>query len=398
MRIDQAAYRRMPLALRYVIAVALVATALALSLIFEVPFGNPFWFFFPAAVLASTWIAGAGPGWIAVVLSTVAAQYYFIPPYRSWILRAREIPFFLSFASCQIVASRLMAWRIRTEDALREARDQLEIRVAERTAELENANEALRSQMVEQRRTEEALQGARSELARIARITIVGELAASIAHEVNQPLAAVVANADACIAWLALETPNLAEARTAANRAVQGAERASEVIARIRALINKGAPQRAAVALNGVIEDTVALIKAQAARNNVSIATALDAALPAVIGDKIQLQQVILNLIVNGIEAMTSVDDRERRLSISSTRDGAHVRISVADTGVGVDQEMMSRLFEPFFTTRSHGSGMGLPISRSIVEAHCGRLWVESAVQSGSTFHFTLPVENGIAA
>lgn len=140
MHFDHAIYRRLPLALRYAIAVALVAAALTLSLAFEAPLGNPFWLLLPAAVLASTWFAGIGPGWIAVALSTIVAQYYFIPPSRSWALRRRDIPFFLSFAARQIAASRLVAWRLRIEGALREARDQLEIKVAERTAELKNAN------------------------------------------------------------------------------------------------------------------------------------------------------------------------------------------------------------------------------------------------------------------
>ncbi len=330
-----------------------------------------------------------------VILSTLAAQYYFIPPFRSWYLNARDVPFLLAFAACEIAANRLIVWRNRIEESLRQARDQLEVRVAERTAELKNANEALRNQMLEQRRTEEALQTARAELARIARITIVGELAASIAHEVNQPLAAVVANADACVAWLAHQNPNLLEARAAADRAIQGATRASEVIARIRSLIDKGSPQRMPVRLNQVIEETVALIHSQASRNHVSIESLLDPQLPTVCGDKIQLQQVILNLMMNGIEAMTTVNTRPLKLEIrSEVVDESHVRILVRDAGIGVEQQMLPQLFEPFFTTRAQGIGMGLPICRSIVEAHCGRLWAESVIGEGSTFCFTLPIED----
>jgi C4-dicarboxylate-specific signal transduction histidine kinase len=268
--------------------------------------------------------------------------------------------------------------------------------VSERTVELKNANEALLNQMAEQKRTEEALQRTRTELARVVRITTIGELTASIAHEVNQPLAAVVANADACVAWLALESPNLVEARAAASRTIQGATRASEVIVRIRSLISKAAPERAHVQLNDVVEETVTLAERQASRNNISIALELSPDLPHVLGDKIQLQQVILNLMMNGIESMTGVSGRPRRLQIRSrVLENDEVCFSIEDSGIGVSEEVMPRLFEPFFTTRSQGIGMGLAISRSIIEAHGGRLWAESIVNHGSVFQFTLPGGGG---
>jgi C4-dicarboxylate-specific signal transduction histidine kinase len=271
--------------------------------------------------------------------------------------------------------------------------------VAERTAELKGANDALLHQIAEQKRTEEALQVTRAELTRVVRITTIGELAASIAHEVNQPLAAVVANADACVAWLTRDNPNLIEARAAAERTTQGATRASEVISRIRSLINKTAPERARVRINDVIGEVVALTDRQASRNNVTVVTELSPDLPLVLGDRIQLQQVILNLMLNGMEAMTSVDDRVRRLLIrSQIHDTGQLRISVEDSGIGVNPAMMGQLFEPFFTTRSQGIGMGLPISRSIVEAHGGRLWAESTVNQGSVFQFTLPTGGDAAS
>jgi C4-dicarboxylate-specific signal transduction histidine kinase len=384
---------------RYALAIALVSVALLLSLAFEVSFGNPFWLLFPVAVIASTWLAGRGPGWVAVGLSTLAVLYYFIPPIRSFAVKPRDVPFFLTFVACELVANWLIAWRRRTEDSLRRARDELEVRVLERTAELKNANDALLNQMAEQRRTEEALQVARTELARVVRITTIGELAASIAHEVNQPLAAVVANADACVAWLARDNPDLVEARAAAERTTQGATRASEVIGRIRSLINKTAPERARVQINEIIGEVVALAHRQASKNEVSVETDLAPDLPPILGDRIQLQQVILNLMLNGVEAMTGVRDRSRRLRIRSQMQDAHqVRVSVEDSGIGVKPEIMGRLFEPFFTTRSQGIGMGLPISRSIIEAHGGRLWAESTVNQGSVFQFTLPRGGDAAA
>jgi len=207
---------------RYGLAIIFVSAALVLSLVLEVPFGNPFWFFFPVAVIASTWFGGRRSGWLAVGLSTAVVLYYFIPPLRSFAVKPRDVPFFLTFVACEAIANWLISWQRETEDSLRRARDELEIRVAERTTELKNANDALLNQMEEQRQTEEALQRTRTELARVVRITTIGELTASIAHEVNQPLAAVVANADACVAWLALETPDLSEARAAAARTIQG--------------------------------------------------------------------------------------------------------------------------------------------------------------------------------
>jgi C4-dicarboxylate-specific signal transduction histidine kinase len=376
----------------YIFAVVLVLTATYLSLVFQVRLGNPFWLLFPVAVITSTWYCGKGPGWVAVGLSTLAVLYYFIPPFRSLSIKREDIPFFLSFVACALVANWLIAWRRQTEDSLTRARDDLEVRVAERTAELKSTNEALLRQMEEQKRTEAALQVTRTELARVVRITTIGGLTSSIAHEVNQPLAAVVANADACVAWLSRQDPNLAEARAAAERTIQGATRASEVIVRIRSLISKATPERAQVRINETIKEAIALAEGQAFRNSVSVVAKLAPDLPAVLGDAIQLQQVTLNLLMNGIEAMSGVTDRPRQLVVrSELLDSGQILVSVEDSGIGLSLEVMARLFEPFFTTREKGIGMGLPTSRSIIEAHGGKLWAEPNGSHGATFQYTMP-------
>jgi len=332
---------------RYAVAIILVTLALLVSLALQNSFGNPFWFFFSVAVILSTWFGRTGPGWLSVICSTLAVMYYFTPPLHSFAVRPTDFPYFLTFVACEIGATQLISWRRQTDDALRQARDELEARVAERTVELKNANEALLKKMDEQRRTEETLQATRAELARASRITTIGELTASIAHEVNQPLAAVVANADACVAWLSRENPDLAEARAAAERATEGATRASDVIARIRSLITKATPQKSRVEINRIIEQTADLVEAQAARNQVALELKLAPDSPVVLGDSIQLQQVILNLVMNGIEAMTTVTDRPRTLTIrSKSQDGGEIRIEVQDSGaIVVDHEDSGILF-----------------------------------------------------
>jgi len=223
-------------------------------------------------------------------------------------------------------------------------------------------------------------------------VMTMGELAASIAHEVSQPLAAIVASGDSCMAWLANEPPNLERARAAARRVIQAATQASEIVQRIRALFKK-ATSNTTVDVNAVIEDTVSLLRHETHRHNISLHTELHAGVPLVGGDRVQLQQVILNLVMNAIESTASVDAEPKRLLIQSNLSGpGEIRVSVRDTGPGIDRAHLDRLFAPFFTTKPQGIGMGLPISRSIIEAHGGRLWAENNEPRGAVFHFTLPI------
>lgn len=238
-----------------------------------------------------------------------------------------------------------------------------------------------------------------SELARVSRVTIIGELTTSIAHEVNQPLGAMANNADAVNRWLAATPPNLDEARSAVQRIARDAARASDVIRRIRALAKKSEPARTPLHLNEVIEETLALAKPEIARRHVSLQTSLAPNLPIVPADRIQLQQVLLNLVVNAFDSMDNLNGQPRVLRVSSGLDGPDtVQVSVQDTGVGLSPQQADHLFDPFYTTKPDGIGLGLTISRSIVEAHGGRLWAVPNSGPGVTFQFTLPVTNGGAA
>jgi PAS domain S-box-containing protein len=248
----------------------------------------------------------------------------------------------------------------------------------------------------ERKRSEEALREAQAELARVARATTMGELTASIAHEVNQPLAAVVTNADACLRWLAAETPDLDEARAAAQRIVRDGNRASDVIARIRGFLKKGEPVTIKLSINDVVREIIMLTQGEVLRRDASLLTELADGLPAVSADRVQLQQLLLNLMINALDAMSAVTDRPRVLRIrTSTYESAAILVALRDSGVGLNPEQMERLFKAFYTTKPEGMGMGLSISRSIVEVHGGRLWATPNDGSGATFQFTLPIEQG---
>jgi PAS domain S-box-containing protein len=247
--------------------------------------------------------------------------------------------------------------------------------------------------ITERTRTQEALHRSQAELAHVTRVTTLGELTASIAHEVNQPLAAIVTNGEACLRWLDREVPQLDEARSAVERVIGDGRRASEVIRRLRALSKKTEVQRAPLNVNDVIDEAILLVQREVLQHRVRLQLELASELPPVLGDRVQLQQVIINLLVNGIQAMATVADRLRELRIESQRyENDEVLVAVHDSGVGIDPESASRLFTAFYTTRPNGMGMGLSICRSIVEAHGGRVWVASDGASGATFRFTLPV------
>jgi C4-dicarboxylate-specific signal transduction histidine kinase len=250
--------------------------------------------------------------------------------------------------------------------------------------------------VTERRRAEAALREAQSDLARINRVTTMGELTASLAHEINQPIAAAVTNANTCLRWLTRDHPDLEEARAAAMRIAKDGTRAAEIIRRMRQLFKKGAPERELVDVNDVIREMTVLLRGEAMRYSISIRTELAADLPQVMGDRVQLQQVLMNLMINGIEAMKDVEGT-RELAIKSQREGHdHILMSVSDTGVGLPAQQADQIFSAFFTTKAQGTGMGLSISRSIVESHGGRLWAGDNSPRGASFYLSLATKAGV--
>jgi PAS domain S-box-containing protein len=237
----------------------------------------------------------------------------------------------------------------------------------------------------------EALRLAQADLARVSRVTTVGELSASLAHEVSQPITATVLDARTCLRWLARDPPDIEEARAAAMRIVKEGKRAVDIMGRIRQLFGKGSSsQRELVDVNEIIREMIVLLRGEATQNNILVVTDLATDLPLVMADRVQLQQVLMNLIVNAIEAMKDADGT-RELAIKSRRaETDQVLVSVKDTGVGLPPEQMEQIFNAFFTTKPHGTGMGLRISRSIIESHGGRLWAADNSPRGASFYFTL--------
>jgi C4-dicarboxylate-specific signal transduction histidine kinase len=354
----------------------------------EKPLAFPFY----AAVVLSAWI-GAGPGLLAVILSALAVEYFWAEPRFSLLVGADDLPWFLSFVFCSVMAFAWSWQRGRTQNTL-------ESTVHQRTADLLNANAALQIEIAERqaaeeerREAEQALRDTEAELARTLRLATVAEIAATIAHEVNQPLAAITANASACLRSLSRDPAMIEDAREAASCIVEDGHRAADVITRIRALFNKEQLKQSLVDVNKIIERVMALSRGVLDRQQIITRLELSARPALVIGDPVQLQQVLSNLTTNAIEAMEAITDRPRRLTIRSAIEGDDsVLVSVADTGTGLDPDKVSHIFDSFYTTKPDGIGVGLAISRSIVEAHGGGLWASPVEPFGARFGFTLPL------
>ena len=379
---------------KYTVALGTVAVALAGSrLLDDFAVTAPVSLFL-CAVMFSAWLGGFGPGLLATVLSILAFKYYYAMPLHSLAVDVKEIPRIFVFALSALFAGLLSAAQRTATVSFRRARDDL----AGTVQALAASNEALRAESAERVRAEEALRNAQADLARVARLTTMGELAASIAHEVNQPLMAIVTNADTCVRWLAKDPPDLDEARKAADRIVSAGHRAGDIIRTIRTMARKSTIDTTRFDINSAIVDVLALTSGELRRHDVLLETELSAELEPITGDRGQMEQVILNLTINAIEAMATDDHPPRVLRIiSQMAREDDVLIAVADTGTGLDPATGDGIFDAFFTTKPDGMGMGLSICRSIIEAHGGRLWVSPNSPRGSIFQFTVPTATGEA-
>ncbi|HVC55588.1 MAG TPA: ATP-binding protein [Stellaceae bacterium] len=381
---------RTPL-MRHGLAIVFVGGAALAAFLIDIMTGHFQAFPFYAAVVASAWF-GIGPGLMSLVLAAVIVEDIWTPPLFDLRIQLAELPSFAAFMICALMS---LGWSFQR----RRAQTVLETTVEQRTADLLRANAALQAQIAEREaaeqerhRAEQALRDAEAELARILRLATVAELAAAIAHEINQPLAAIVANGAACSRSLAQQPPLLDNAREAANCIIADGHRAGDVIARIRSLFNKEPPDQRLLNVNDIVRQALDLSRGAIERQRVVLRVDLAAALPLVMGDPVQLQQVIVNLITNALEAMAEPADEEAILTIRSAVNGdGGVTVTVEDSGSGLDPDQASRIFDSFYTTKPEGIGVGLAISRSIIEAHGGSLLASSATGRGARFGCILP-------
>jgi C4-dicarboxylate-specific signal transduction histidine kinase len=361
-----------PLLALYGAALLFVGVSFLFTFLLQRFFPYPFLFFFFGAVMASAWFGGTGPGLLSVVLSTVLVDYFFVPPFNSFSVSPSAEAYFGAFVACAVVASWVSSAKKKTEQALLQARNDLELRVSERTA---------------------ALMKTQGELAHLSRMLSMAELTASVVHEIGQPLTGVVTNAQACLEWLSAGAPNVEKARRSADGIVRDSTRAVVVLERIRSLFRKSPPEKEWLNINQIIEEMTVLVRDEARRRDVQIHILLEQSLPNVRVDRIQLQQVIVNLVVNAMDAVNESVAEDKRIFLMSRRNRHdELVIRVEDCGVGLPAELRERMFEPFFTTKPHGIGVGLSITRSIVEAHKGQITAAPRPQGGTIVEFTIPI------
>ena len=360
---------------------------------------------FLAAIAIAFWFLGKGPGVLALLLSCLAFGFFIAPYQIDYVLllpdgSTKKVYLYANFLTLLsqltyfVVVALLISWfsssRRKAERLLSHARDDLELRVEERTADLSHANQQLRDEIAERHHAERSLRQAQADLAHVSRVTTMGELVASIAHEVNQPLGAIVTNGQACVRLLSAESPDLERSRQVIGRMIDDGLRASAVIKRIRELLHKTSTEKAPLKINEMIQEVLELVDSDLRRSGVELRTELAEDL-SVKGDWIQLQQVMLNLILNARDAMTEVQTNRRELVITSRQnDSGQVVVAVRDSGKGLTERDAERIFDPFFTTKAEGMGLGLSISRRIIEDHGGTLWATPNQDKGATVQFAL--------
>jgi C4-dicarboxylate-specific signal transduction histidine kinase len=370
--------------MRYGLALLLVIAAYIAAVLLETGTGKFSAFPFYAVVVAGAWL-GVGPGLLSFVLTSIAAADFWTPPLYSLKIAPVDLPSFLAFV---VFALMSLAWSIQR----RRAEHALEATVQQRTGELVKANAALKTEMAEREATERALRDAEAELARTLRLATMAELAAAIAHEINQPLAAITANGSACLRSLQRDPPLLDNAREAAGCIVADGHRAGDVIARIRALFNKEPQQQQLLNLNGIVDSVLALSRGAIERQRVAVRTEPAEPPPLVRADPVQLQQVVFNLVTNALEAMEGIPEEQRRMIVRTQVEGETAAIAVEDNGVGIDPDRVAHIFDSFYTTKPGGIGVGLAISRSIIDAHGGSMWAAPGTPTGAVVGFMLPL------
>jgi C4-dicarboxylate-specific signal transduction histidine kinase len=377
---------------QYGLALLFVLAAIAATWLLSDSTGRLISFPFYAAVVAAAWL-GLGPGIFAFVLSSLAAADFWTPARFDLSITRAELPSFMAFVFFALMCLAWSSQRRRTQYTL-------EATVQQRTADLVQANAALQAEMAEREaaqkeraRTERALREAEAELQRTLRLAAMAELAATIAHEINQPLAAITANGSACLRSLSRDPPLLDNAREAAACIVSDGHRAGDVIARIRALFNKEQPQEQRLDLNHIIRHVLDLSRSAMERKRVIVRAELAEPAAPVMADPVQLQQVLVNLVTNALDAMSDTKGRPRVLTARSEIDGEDVKITIEDNGTGFDPDQVNHIFDSFYTTKAGGIGLGLAITRSIIEAHGGSVWAASGSGHGAKIGFTLKLD-----
>jgi C4-dicarboxylate-specific signal transduction histidine kinase len=371
---------------RHGLPILLVFGALCATLALrELEHGRPPLFLFCAAIGASAWFGGLTAGTLAVFLSLPAGAYFYhgsLGPRMT-----DDVVLLVIFVICAAMGRLLSARQRAVQEKFQTTHQQLEVKARR----LQAMNTALVVEMAKRRRIEQALQDAQTRLSQVSRLTTLGELAATIAHEVNQPLTAVATNAGSCLQWLHTDPPNVREAIKAAERVARDSTRASDVIARIRGLLRRGSTEKSLVDLNATIEDVLTFIQSDIRKNQITVRMSLDPDLPTFPADRVQMQQVLVNLFMNAVEAMGSVPQDRRLLEISTAHQADNLLVTISDGGEGLAPDVADRIFDAFVTTKPLGMGLGLTICRSIIDAHGGKLAVWAGTLHGTTFRIQLP-------